>query len=111
MNRYVTEGAVFDASTGGRVGFCSTAGTCHLRLAECAAHALSKFPVDNVVVAAPEPGGADRVPRRGSVKFFRSVKAMRGSASMWSSSRWRAVLRCRTLFHELASTVGRRRTG
>lgn len=107
MNRYVTEGAVFDASTGGRVGFLLDGGTCHHVFAECAAHALSKFPVDNVVVR--RRNGEERIafPGLGSVKFFRSVKAMRGvRLDVVVVERGGPYDGAEPLFHELASTVG-----
>ena len=107
MNRYVTEGAVLDAQAGRRVGFLMGGALVRHVFPECAAHAVSKFTVDGVVVR--RRNGEDKItfPGRGSVEFFRSVKAMRGvRLDVVVVERAGPYDGAETLFHELAATVG-----
>lgn len=76
MNRYVTEGAVLDAQAGRRVGFLLDGEMCRRVFAECTAHA-QQF-AEQLVVRRRNGEEKITFPGPGSVKFFRSVKAMRG---------------------------------
>ena len=107
MNRYVTEGAVLDAQAGRRVGFLMEGDLVHHVFAECAERAVSSFTVDGVVVRRRNGEEWITFPGGGSVKFFRSVKAMRGvRLDVVVVERGGPYDGADPLFHDLAATVG-----
>lgn len=107
MNRYVTEGALLDAQAGRRVGFLMEGDLVRHVFPECAGRAVSRFAVDGVVVRRRNGGEQITFPGGGSVKFFRSVKAMRGvRLDVVVVERGGPYDGAEPLFDELASTVG-----
>jgi len=107
MNRYVTEGAVFDAATGGRVGFLLEGNLGRQIFAECAEHALSKFPKDSVTVRRKNGSESIAFDGVGFVRFFRSREHLRSvSLDVVVVERGGPYDGGDPLFHDLNATVG-----
>lgn len=104
MNRYVTDGAVFDAGAGRRVGFLAELALVRPVFAECAERAK---PYPDVWVGRVNGREEIRFPSGGFVRFFRSVEHLQGvSLDVLVVERGGPYDGAEPLFHELAATVG-----